>query len=143
MQWWQEIASERGNGPDWRRSLEKFARVPLPEPEARVLADACASPAQLDLLSDLLRDTPREPESPGSRARFFLSIVDESNASLAGWVHSLELLFRFLRSSGRDTSFGMALGFLQCCSDAAGSGSPIVDLPQITDEMLQDYGFQG
>lgn len=142
MQWWQTLASNKGNDPRWKISLERFATQPVPDREAAVLAEACATVDQLELLSDLLRVTPRETESPAERVRLFLSIVDESAATLAEWIAALEVVFSSLRRSGRDTSFGMALGYLQCCSDAS-SGGTFSSLPEAAREMIESHGYQG
>lgn len=125
----------------WSAALETFAKASLPETEARILAEKCATPEQLDLMTDLLRETPREPESPAARIHLFLSIVDESPASLSEWIAALETLYSFLSKSGRDTSFGMALGYIQCCTDAITSGAPFANLSHAITEMLNAHGF--
>jgi hypothetical protein len=143
MSWWQTLAREKGGGLTWTAALETFSKAPLPGSESRLLAEKCATPEQLELMADLLRPTPREPESPAARIHLFLSIVDESEHPLAAWIEALEIVYGHLSHSGRDASFGMVLGYIQCCSDAAGSSPALADLSQTVTEMLQAHGFEG
>ncbi|MFP4282400.1 MAG: hypothetical protein ACLFR7_07005 [Opitutales bacterium] len=141
---WREIIIDRyGRDPAWDAAIDAFARAPVLDLQKEALAGACSSPEDLRLLADIFRDTPREPEPPTERARLFLSLVDESPASLAEWVSGLQVLFSWLRRAGRGTSFGMALGYLQCCSDALGSGANFTTLPDAVQDMLHEHGFDG
>ncbi len=144
MEWWQELAASRGGDAAWEDALAAWALSPVDPSHQRILAEACERPSQIVLLQDLLRLTPRETESAQDRARLFLEIVDESEASLLAWISSLEIFFDYLRKQGRNTSFGLALGYLQCCSDAlGGNGLKYTGLPHAVEDMLEAYGFDG
>ena len=146
MEWWHTLASKRssdGNG-EWVEALERFAgNTSIATSDAQILAEKCRRPDQLRLLADLFRSTSRERETPQERVRLFLSIVDESPLSLGDWIEGLHVFYQWLNASGRDTSFGMALGFIQCCADATGESPGLTDLSAVVEEMLKTYGFDG
>lgn len=144
MEWWQQLAEARGGGTAWEEALAAWALSPVPERQQQTLAEASQSPAQVRLLLDLFRLSPVETEPPPERARLFLSLVDESSMPLHEWIAALEVFFHWLQKQGRNTSFGLALGYIQCCSDAlGGSGFSYADLPGAVSEMLENYGFDG
>lgn len=143
MQWWEKHLVNKAEPALWQFAYEAFSQAPISESQAETIAQACNSPAQLALMGMLLGESLTEPEPPSERVRLFLSIVDESTATLPEWIGALELFYTWLKKTGRSTSFGLALGYIHCCNDAIASNAPFTNLIQATEEMLGLYGFDG
>lgn len=143
MSRWQKHLETKAEPELWRFAYESFAQSGIPEAQGETIAICCQSPEQLVLMTKLLGETPGEVERPEDRIRLFLSIVDESTASLAEWIDALELFYSWLKKDGRTTTLGLALGYIHCCSDAIANGAPFSTLAQATEDMLGIYGFEG
>jgi hypothetical protein len=142
VNWKTAFLAEKPQPEPWARAISALEdHLPAGRP-LETLARACATPAQLGLLGHYLAD-PGDGTPPEARLGRFLAAVDDSIASLPAWIEALELLHAHLEEAGRATTLDRATGYLSCCTEALSASAACADLPAITAEMLNAYGYEG
>ncbi|MGK0176150.1 MAG: hypothetical protein ACJAT5_000267 [Lentimonas sp.] len=68
--------------------------------------------------------------------------ADESDFSLADWVDSLDVLYRWLDQEGLALSFQDRLGYVSCAAKSVGNSSTLNHLPSLVHDLLEQYGCE-
>ena len=147
MNWSEELAKKRSNGQPgliiaWKGSLTRWNSLKLNKQHAQLIAESCETPGQLDLVTRAIQNN-GEGETPRESTRLFLEIVDESPQPIKEWLEAIQTLYDYINRNSRRTTFGKALGFIHCCSDACLQDVQSSTLSQMTADMLEAYGFEG
>jgi hypothetical protein len=72
----------------------------------------------------------------------FLSAVDNSGHSPKEWTSALQSLSAWLEQKGREISMERRIGYLACCAEATSTTHPLLDLADVTMEMLNAHGLE-
>ena len=68
--------------------------------------------------------------------------VDESGFSLADWVESLLVLYKWLDEKELTLSPQSGLGYISCAAKSVDSSSTLIHLPSLIDDFLEQYGCE-
>ena len=68
--------------------------------------------------------------------------ADDSNFSLADWLDSLDVLYKWLDRNGLNLSFQNGLGYVSCAAKSVGDSSTLSHLPSLVHDFLEQYGCE-
>lgn len=68
--------------------------------------------------------------------------VDESNFSLADWLDSLSVLYKWLDQNELNLSCQDGLGYISCAAKSVGSDAILSHLPSLVHDFLDQYGCE-
>ena len=123
----------------------------------RVVEAGVALEADRETIAEVLRQA---PEPAGAQAFWTLSArhptkdvgaswraltlaVDESDETLAAWLRALAKFFEMTERDGQAPTLPGALGYLDCCAAAVGTGDRYTTFPATVEAMLDTYGYTG
>lgn len=72
----------------------------------------------------------------------FLAAVDNSGHSPKEWTTALQSLSSWLEQEDREISMERRIGYLVCCAEAASTAHPLLNLTDVTMEMLDAHGLE-
>lgn len=124
----------------WQQAAAKAQGAGCSDEVLARLVDGFASARSLDLLAQLSR---RYSESLDEFSRSLVQRVDESAFSLADWLNSLERILVLLADVGRVAPPSTMLGYVHCAAEFVASQRIGEPLPEVVEEMLEQYGFDG
>ncbi|MGF1452712.1 MAG: hypothetical protein ACFB21_11640 [Opitutales bacterium] len=110
--------------------------------EAERIRAAATSPEAAERLTAFLGSHTPPGNSP-STFELLAEAVDESDHGLDEWLESLDHLIQWAERRLRPLSVPGALGYVACCSESQGTQPFRLALPEVLDEMLEEFGYEG
>lgn len=128
----------------WESVAGKALRSGMPEEQLLVLLEAFA---QSDILASYLDVCSLVPgASPVNFGLIWQSLqerVDDSQYSMESWLAALSVMLRYLKRHNRSVSLETILGYLSCSAEFTYDKGVARALPEVVEEMLNDFGFDG
>lgn len=89
----------------------------------------------------LLKALEREDE-PIAAWKELAAEVDESAYGLAEWLEAIDLFLQHGAETGRQFEFSRAVGYVACTGESQAGSPTKLPLPDLTAEMLEQYGIE-
>jgi len=115
----------------WALALTRLCSSGLDDALAKTLFHASPGPAIMDRLSRNLGG------DPDGAARGLIARCDASAHGLSQWIGALDALYAWLEERSRTATLAHALGYIDCCAEAA----PDADLKWTVGDMLSQHGM--
>jgi hypothetical protein len=101
-----------------------------------IIQKHCTNPEAKECLVQHLNHS----KDPEATLLLLLADVNESSYPFSEWIESIRIFTEF--NEGTDYTFKTMVGYIACSAEA-GDADPIsLPLPDVVDNMLQEYGFE-
>ena len=124
----------------WQHATGKVLAAGCPLEELPKLVERLSSSRSLDSLASLSK---RFQEPLGDFVFRLRQRVDETSFSWEDWLESIDKVLLLLMKQNRVAAPSVIAGFVHCTAEIVASQGMGQPLPEVVEEMLEQYGFEG